>query len=154
VRGGEGQQQGRPSSQHPDSFHLGQAAGSAGRGGGAGVGGGVERHHVLTVLELQERLRPAHLQVGLGRGGHLVVAGDGERQRLLGGRARPLAQHRLQLQPAELAGVCSGAGHRPHSASAGSLVSGSKRWQKVAAPFPRILQKEGRGFARFVVVCR
>ena len=120
VRGGEWQQQGRPSSQHSDSFHLGQAPGPPGLGGGAGVGGGVERHHVLPALELQQRLRPAHLQVGLGRRGHLVLAGDGERQRLLGGRARSLPQHRLQLQPAELAGVRSGAGHCPHSASAGS----------------------------------
>ena len=86
MRGGEGEEEGRASPQDPDSFHLGQSPGPPGLAGSAGVGGGVERHHVLTGLELQQRLRPSHLQASLGRGGHLVVAGgDGERQRLLGG---------------------------------------------------------------------
>lgn len=85
MRGGEGEEEGRPSSQDPDSFHLGESPGSPGLGGGAGVGAGVERQHVLAVLELQQRLRPSHLQVRLGRGGDRVVVGDGERQRLLRG---------------------------------------------------------------------
>ena len=85
VRGGEGEEEGGPGSQHPDSFHLGQSPGPPGLGGGAGVGAGVERQHVLAVLELEQRLSPSHLQVGLGGGGHQVLAGDGERQRLLGG---------------------------------------------------------------------
>lgn len=86
MRGGEGEEEGRPSSQHPDSFHLGQSPGPPGLAGRAGVGGGEERHDVLTGLELEQRLRPSHLQSSLGRGGHLVTAGgDGERQRLLGG---------------------------------------------------------------------
>ena len=118
MRGGEGEEEGGPRPQHPDSFHLGQSPGSPSLGVGAGVGAGVERQHVLAVLELQERLRPADLQVRLGGGGDL--ARYGERQRLLGGGARSLAQHWLQLQPTELAGVCSGAGNCPHSASSSS----------------------------------
>ena len=82
MRGGKGEEEGRSSSQDPDSFHLGESPGSPGLGGGTGVGAGVERHHVLSVLELQQRLRPSHLQ---GRAGDRVVAGDGERNRLLGG---------------------------------------------------------------------
>ena len=120
MRGRQGQQECRPSSQHPDSFHLGQSPGSPGLGGGGGVWAGVERRHLLAGLELEQRLRPSHLQAGL-RGGR-DLAGEGERQRLLGGRARSLPQHRLQLQPAELAGVCSGAGDCPHSASSSSAI--------------------------------
>ena len=118
MRGGEGEEQGGPGSQHPDGLHLGQSPGSPGLGGGGGVWAGVERRHLLAGLELEQRLRPSHLQAGL-RGGR-DLAGEGERQRLLGGRARSLPQHRLQLQPAELAGVCSGAGNCPHSASSSS----------------------------------
>lgn len=120
VRGGEGEEQGGPGSQHPDGLHLGQSPGSPGLGGGGGVGAGVERPHLLAGLELEQRLRPSHLQAGL-RGGR-DLAGEGERQRLLGGRARSLPQHWLQLQPAELAGVRSGAGDCPHSASSSSAI--------------------------------
>ena len=60
-RGGEGQEEGGPRSQDPDGLHLGQSPGSGGEGGGVGVGGGVERQHVVIAVELEQRLSPADL---------------------------------------------------------------------------------------------
>ena len=131
---GQRQQQRGPRPQHADRLHLRQPPRPRHVAARVRVRGGVERGAVLgrRRKEVLQRLRAAHLQrpVGVrmrgGRGGgHVtcggvahVVAEGGER--LLGGGARPLADHGLKLQLALLAGVCAGARHCPHTTPPGS----------------------------------
>lgn len=84
---------------------------------------------VLGAGELQQRLCAPDLEGAGGHGaggapGRVRHAARGEgSERLLRGGPGPLAQHRLQLQLALLAGVCSRVGDSPHPTPPSSLFS-------------------------------
>ena len=96
---------------------------------------------VLGAGELQQRLRAPDLEGAGGRGAggapgrvrHAARGQGGEGgERLLRGRPGPLAQHRLQLQLALLAGVCSRVGHSPHPAPPSSATKKQLRIENVS----------------------